>query len=61
MSAQLRALCGGAPCASQQFIVLRLCPVFELELRPIGGLAVDRAKADDWLTDNNSPVANLHR
>jgi hypothetical protein len=41
---------------------------FELQLRPIGGLAVDRAKADDWLTDNNlagpyfnAKVANLHR
>ena len=59
---------GGTPCASQQFIVLRLCPVFELELRPIGGLAVDRAKTDDWLRDNNlagpyfnAKVANLHR
>src|SRR5262249_21632912 len=59
---------GRAPCASQQFMVLRLCPIFELELRPISGLGVDRAKADDRLTDNNlgvpyfdTKVASLNR
>src|SRR5262245_65213936 len=47
---------GRTACASQQFMFLRLCPIFELELRPISGLGVDRAKADNRLTDNNLGV-----